>query len=79
MFYNGASHDAHWRIGWVAFDQDLTRIIDRSVDPVITPEKLKAGWTDIAFAASAVERGEEIWLYYSIADRDIQRARLHAT
>jgi predicted GH43/DUF377 family glycosyl hydrolase len=60
MFYNGASHDAHWRIGWVAFDQDLTRIIDRSVDPVITPEKLKAGWTDIAFAAGARRSGSTI-------------------
>lgn len=24
MFYNGATKDAHWRIGWIAFDADYT-------------------------------------------------------
>ena len=76
MFYNGASRDAHWRIGWVAFDQALTRVVDRSVEPLITPQMLQVDWTDIAFASSAIEQQDEIWLYYSIADQDIQRARI---
>ena len=26
MFYNGATHDARWRIGWIAFDRDYERV-----------------------------------------------------
>ncbi len=25
MFYNGATHDARWRIGWISFDPDFTQ------------------------------------------------------
>jgi predicted GH43/DUF377 family glycosyl hydrolase len=76
MFYNGATRDAHWRIGWVAFDAGYTRVVARSDDPVITPSDLAEGYTDIAFAASAVESSGTISLYYSIADRDMYRATL---
>ena len=75
MFYNGASRDAHWRIGWVAFDRGFTRAVDRGDDPLVVPSDLEEGWTDIAFAASAVEEPDgDIWLYYSIADRALRRA-----
>src|SRR5262249_21654389 len=37
MFYNGATADARWRIGWIAFDRDCTRIIDRCIEPLIVP------------------------------------------
>ena len=29
MFYNGATRDARWRIGWVAFDRDCLKVVDR--------------------------------------------------
>lgn len=32
MLYNGATQDAHWPIGWVAFNEDLTRVVARSED-----------------------------------------------
>lgn len=76
MFYNGATRDAHWRIGWVELDADLTRIVARGDDPLITPDVLGEGWTDIAFAASADRHDETISLWFSIADRQIKRARI---
>lgn len=76
MFYNGATRDAHWRIGWAAFDRNLRKVVARSDEPLITPQDLIDGDTDIAFAASAIEHDGEIWLYYSIADKDLQRATL---
>ncbi len=74
MFYNGATCDAHWRIGWVAFDAAYTRVVDRCDEPLIVPPAPRADYTDIAFAASAVEAEDAIFLYYSIADRDMVRA-----
>ncbi len=76
MFYNGATQDAHWRIGWVAFDAEYTRIVARGDDPIIVPPEPVGDATDIAFAASAVESDARIFLYYSIADRDMVRATL---
>ena len=37
MLYNGATKDAHWRIGWVAFNADLTAVVARGEEPLITP------------------------------------------
>lgn len=76
MFYNGATRDAHWRIGWVAFDADYTRVVDRCDKPLIVPPVPEGDYTDIAFAASAVEAGDAIFLYYSVADRDMVRAEI---
>ncbi|WP_354289378.1 glycosidase [Sphingomonas sp. UYEF23] len=77
MFYNGATHDARWRIGWVAFDRKLTRVIDRCIEPLITPPPVPDRTaSDIAFAASVTSRDSEIWLYYSLEDRRLSRARL---
>ncbi len=75
MFYNGATADARWRIGWIAFDADCTRVIDRGIMPLITPppEDDRTA-TDIAFAASVVTVDQQIWLYYSLADRRLARA-----
>jgi predicted GH43/DUF377 family glycosyl hydrolase len=75
MFYNGATHDARWRIGWVAFDRDCTRVVDRGIQPLITPPPVAdRSATDIAFAASVVVEGGRIWLYYSLEDRRLARA-----
>jgi predicted GH43/DUF377 family glycosyl hydrolase len=72
MFYNGATRDAAWRIGWIAFDGSYSRVLSRSIDPILAPPAVREGdATDIAFAASAVEDAAAIRLYYSIADKDM--------
>ncbi len=77
MFYNGATHDARWRIGWIAFDAEYSRVVDRCIEPLITPPPaLERTATDIAFAASVVVTGDQIWLYYSLADTHLYRAIL---
>ena len=77
MFYNGATQGAEWRIGWAAFDKTYTKVVDRSDEPLITPEQLVGeSATDIAFAASAVEDGDDIRLYYSQSDQDLRVAIL---
>ncbi|WP_232332873.1 glycoside hydrolase family 130 protein [Novosphingobium aquimarinum] len=75
MFYNGATADARWRIGWIAFDANFERVIDRGVEPMLVPPppQQRSG-TDIAFAASCLVENECIWLYYSIEDRVLRRA-----
>ena len=77
MFYNGATHDARWRIGWVAFDRDCLRVVDRGIEPLITPPPVDdRSATDIAFAASVIVQEKAIWLYYSLEDRRLARARI---
>ncbi|WP_428327961.1 hypothetical protein [Mucilaginibacter sp.] len=73
MFYNGSDDKARWRIGWVKLDEK-GKVTERSKDPLITPPKSKPGETDIAFAASAVLVGKQIWLYYTTADKSTFRA-----
>lgn len=75
MFYNGATHDARWRIGWIAFDAEYTRVTDRCIEPLIVPPpQSQRVATDIAFAASVVIVDGAIWLYYSIEDTHLYRA-----
>ena len=77
MFYNGATADARWRIGWVAFDRDCRRVVDRGIEPLITPPPVDDRTaTDIAFAASLIVKDDETWLYYSLEDRRLHRARI---
>lgn len=80
MFYNGATHDARWRIGWVTFDPDCNCITGRGVEPLLMPPPASDRQaTDIAFAASAVTQGDgTIHLYYSLEDRLISRAVVRA-
>jgi predicted GH43/DUF377 family glycosyl hydrolase len=75
MFYNGATADARWRIGWIAFDENYTRVVDRCIEPLLVPPppKERAG-IDIAFAASCLDRDPDILLYYSLEDRLLRRA-----
>ena len=75
MFYNGATADARWRIGWIAFDENYTRVVDRCIEPLLVPPppKEQAG-TDIAFAASLIDEGRDIHFYYSLEDRLLRRA-----
>jgi len=78
MFYNGATLDARWRIGWVTFDSDFTRITDRGEEPMLVPPPAKDRTaTDIAFAASTVVQPDgSIHLYYSLEDRMLARAKV---
>ncbi|WP_120716232.1 glycoside hydrolase family protein [Tsuneonella amylolytica] len=80
MFYNGATADARWRIGWIAFDANFTRVTARGLEPLIVPPPPEhRDGTDIAFAASAlVEEGDTIRLYYSLEDRILRRATVRA-
>jgi predicted GH43/DUF377 family glycosyl hydrolase len=75
MFYNGATADARWRIGWVAFDENYSCVVDRCIEPLLVPPppKERAG-TDIAFAASCLDHPSGIQLYYSLEDRVLRRA-----
>lgn len=75
MFYNGATRDARWRIGWVAFTADYGRVVARGIEPLLTPPPVgDRTATDIAFAASVVVVDGAIWLYYSLEDRKLARA-----
>jgi|HubBroStandDraft_6_1064221.scaffolds.fasta_scaffold312853_2 predicted GH43/DUF377 family glycosyl hydrolase len=77
MFYNGATERAQWRIGWVVFDADYTRVVARSEVPLVLPHlKRNADDSDIAFAASALEIEGEVHLYYSVADQYVTRAAI---
>lgn len=80
MFYNGATVDARWRIGWVSFTPDFTRVTGRGIEPVLVPPPAKdRDATDIAFAASTVDAGDAgdaVWLYYSLEDSILRRARI---
>ncbi len=77
MFYNGATQDAKWRIGWATFDAELSEVTERCDGPLIVPQQpLREGATDIAFAASAVETDNDVLLYYSQSDQDLRCARL---
>lgn len=77
MFYNGATEDARWRIGWIAFDAEYRRVVDRCLEPLISPPPMQDRLaTDIAFAASVLVHDGVAWLYYSRADSMLFRARL---
>ena len=77
MFYNGATRDARWRIGWVAFNRGCTKVVDRCIEPLILPPPpLERTATDIAFAASVIVRSGKTWLYYSLADKALFRAQI---
>lgn len=79
MFYNGATHDARWRIGWVSFSPDYAKITGRGIEPLLVPPPaIDRAATDIAFAASTIVEGDMISLYYSLEDRMLKRARVRA-
>ena len=80
MFYNGATGDARWRIGWVTFDANCERVTGRGIEPLLMPPPATdRAATDIAFAASAVLQDDgRIHLYYSLEDRLISRAIVRA-
>lgn len=75
MFYNGATVDARWRIGWITFDPHFTRVTGRGLEPLILPPPAEDRTaTDIAFAASTIVEDGLITLYYSLEDSILRRA-----
>ena len=77
MFYNGATVDARWRIGWISFSRDFARVTERGIEPLLMPPPAKdRRATDIAFAASCIVEDRDIWLYYSLEDAILRRARI---
>jgi predicted GH43/DUF377 family glycosyl hydrolase len=75
MFYNGATVDARWRIGWISFSPDFSKVTGRGIEPLLMPPPAEDRTaTDIAFAASCLVEGETIYLYYSLEDRILRRA-----
>jgi predicted GH43/DUF377 family glycosyl hydrolase len=77
MFYNGATHDARWRIGWITFDPDYKRVTGRGIEPLVVPPPADNRTdTDIAFAASCIVEHGAISLYYSVEDRMLRRAQV---
>jgi len=80
MFYNGATADARWRIGWMSFSPDFGKVTARGVEPLIMPPPPEdRAATDIAFAASALVIGDDlVHLYYSLEDRRLARACVRA-
>lgn len=75
MFYNGATADARWRIGWISFSRDFSRVTGRGLEPLLIPPPARERTaTDIAFAASCLVQPAGIWLYYSLEDRILRRA-----
>ena len=76
MFYNGATEDAHWGIGWVALSADLKQVVARCDGPLIAPPPDASGPRDISFAASVIDTKGTIWLYYSRNDRELKRATI---
>lgn len=73
MFYNGGTRDGVWAIGWVVFDHPRGRILDRCEAPLIAPPGEEDG-RNMAFAASLIEHGDRIDLYFSYNDRNCHRA-----
>jgi predicted GH43/DUF377 family glycosyl hydrolase len=79
MFYNGATVDARWRIGWVSFDRDYTCVTGRGIEPVLVPPPaVDRAADDIAFAASTVIEDDLNALYFSIEDCTLRRALIRA-
>ena len=73
LFYNGANSQTQWRIGWAQLDANCTTIVSRCIKPLITPAAPVGDASDIAFCSSAVPDSDQLWLYYSISDKDCFR------
>src|SRR3546814_12770815 len=41
MFYNGATADARWRIGWISFSPDFSYVTGGGLEPLLMPPPAK--------------------------------------
>lgn len=77
LFYNGSTQKIAWRIDWAILNADATEILERSDEPLISPQDIEDGDTDIAFAASTViVEPNVVWMYYSVSDRILKRGTI---
>ncbi len=76
LFYNGANGQTQWRIGWAQLDANCTSIVTRCTEPLITPPKPVGDASDIAFCSSVVPDSDQLWLYYTVSDKDCFRQRV---
>ena len=76
LFYNGANDQTQWRIGWAQLDANCTSIVTRCIEPLITPPPPVGDASDIAFCSSVVPDNEQLWLYYTVSDKDCFRQRV---
>lgn len=71
--------DARWRIGWIMFDKDFSRVTARgnraAADAVSAPAR---NAVDIAFAASAPVEDDLVIPCYALGDRVLRRAAVRA-
>jgi len=72
MFYNGATKEAVWSVGWIVFDIAHDRVLDRCEEPLIVSPTTYKG-RRMAFAASLIERRATIDLYVSFNDHSCHR------
>ena len=75
MFYNGATHDAQWAIGWVRFDHANNAAAGRCEAPLIAPPGGERG-RNMAFAAFLLPIDEELHPYFTVNDRAPKRATI---
>lgn len=80
LFYHGVDHKHIYRLGVMLLDlADPTKILYRSPEPIFEPETdfEKVGHVpNVVFSCGAVEREEEILVYYGAADKVIGVAKL---
>jgi hypothetical protein len=74
MFYNGATADARWRIGWIAFDENYTRVVDRCIEPLLVPPPPRSARDRHRLRRLVPRPLADILLYYSLEDRLLRRA-----
>jgi len=76
MFYNGATNDGRWKIGWMSFDADL-KLRRQSDGPILLGSAPEPSARDMAFVSSTVVIDQtKLWLYYSVADMQMRRATI---
>ena len=76
LVYNGANRHTQWRIGWAELDVTGTTVVRRCTEPLLTPPPPIGDATDIAFCSSAVHDGTNLWLYYTVSDKDCFRVSI---
>lgn len=76
MFYNGATDEPRWSIGWATFDRATLALRARCDEPLIVPPEDNRGGAAIVFAASVLDEGDIVQLYYSLDDDAPRRATL---
>ncbi len=76
MFYNGAGEDGRRRIGWIEIADDGLARGSRCEAPLVRPRDVDASEDEEIVAASALVRGEEIFLYATVGTGRLVRIAL---